>query len=164
MHSKMVQTYPLLPESQADENNIRFNVINRLSAQQLFAEHIWLQRFQQIPKQSVDLTSPIQQDQIKHQSIFLRSFEEFKQLRLAMDEKWHSLCQQLKPDDLNLSLSYTSTHAREVTAPLFSLLMHFFNHQAYQRHLILRLLLKEGIDLGINELIVPFARHLEYRN
>ncbi len=62
--------------------------------------------------------------------------------------------EDMQEADLDLVLHYARLNGEESDKPLFSVLMHFFNHQTHHRGQATTLLSQAGADVGVTDLLM----------
>ena len=116
---------------------------------------IWLRRFSahptNFPALAVlnDLPVPASLDQILFPDIRSLSAHR-KQLDQIILDWAHSITEP----DLDVVLGYTNMKNVAAKRNLFSLLMHFFNHQTHHRGQVTTLLSQAGVDVGVTDLLM----------
>lgn len=107
----------------------------------LFGDRVWLGRFTQTPF-SAKIGDELHSE-----------FAELQQEREKTDRQILAWVDQLSPDWLNRSLSYTSgVDGKTRTLPFWILVSHMFNHQTHHRGQLTTLLSQLGYDPGVTDL------------
>ncbi|WNZ22537.1 damage-inducible protein DinB [Leptolyngbya sp. NK1-12] len=107
----------------------------------LFGDRIWMGRLTRTPF-SAQLGEELYSD-----------FAELRQQRQITDWQILNWAQQLSPEWLNQSLTYTSgVDGKSRTLPHWLLVTHLFNHQTHHRGQLTTLLSQLGYDPGITDL------------
>jgi len=110
----------------------------------LLADSIWMGRFEGEPFAFRGL------DQELH-----ASFDELRTSRAAMDERIERWAQGLTDAALAAKLEFTSAITKRTHAPtLWTVVLHFFNHQTHHRGQLTTLLSQAGVDYGTTDLFL----------
>jgi uncharacterized damage-inducible protein DinB len=155
MNNKLLTAVQQLPAEQlyADRQAFFgsiFGTLNHL----LVADIIWLKRFSTHPANYTALTplqaiaTPERLDQQLYSE--LPGLSAYRQFLDTMINTWSA---SLTEADLDYVLSYTNMKGVAANKCLFSLIMHFFNHQTHHRGQISTLLTQAGVDLGVTDLL-----------
>jgi uncharacterized damage-inducible protein DinB len=112
----------------------------------LWADRMWMSRFADIPPPSQTIT----------QSVALHSdWDEFKVARVQFDGTIIGWADAIADDWLTGALTYHARSVgRDVSAPVWLLVAHFFNHQTHHRGQVHCMLTQAGIQPGVTDL--PF--------
>lgn len=109
----------------------------------LLADRIWLGRFTGEPFAVRALDQELYGD-----------FNELRRERAVTDEAIEAWVASLTEADFAGELSYTSIASPKARRyPLWFTVMHFFNHQTHHRGQVTTLLMQQGIDPGVTDLI-----------
>lgn len=109
----------------------------------LLADRIWLGRFRHRPFSVASLDQEICAD-----------FDELRREREATDAEILAWVESLSERALAEPFHFTSIVARaERAAPLWALVVHFFNHQTHHRGQLTTLLSQCGVDPGVTDLL-----------
>lgn len=159
IHTKLVQHFTKLSATSQLISDSRIIAIKHLLEDQLYADYFWIRHFARY------ISKPIIHPQFEaigfpKKTGTIESLEEYIVIRQSLDYTIRVLCEQMTQQDLDKLVQVECYNDLCRPKSLFHFLMHFFNHQAYLRQLVLKHLKKEGIDLGVDELIVPNAQNL----
>ena len=109
----------------------------------LVADRIWMARFTSQPFPGYKLDQQLYDD-----------FNELKAAREFEDVRILNWMLTQTEQDLSGNLHYTSiANPQPRTTPLWLALSHFFNHQTHHRGQITTLLMQQGIDPGVTDLM-----------
>ncbi len=155
MNQRLYEAAARLPEEilKADRRayfSSLFGTLNHLAV----ADTIWLKRFAAHPAQQGALVAmqalplPKALDQL-----LFSELDQLASYRKMLDALIVDWCATLQEADLDQVLHYANTRGVVSDKPLFSLLMHFFNHQTHHRGQASTLLSQAGVDLGVTDLL-----------
>lgn len=116
---------------------------------------IWLKRFAAHPAAHAAL-DPVRRLPMPA-SLDAMPFTDFAALaahRKMLDGAIEDWVQSLTDDDLGYVLHYANSKGVESDRLLFSLVLHFFNHQTHHRGQVSTLLFQAGVDVGVTDLLV----------
>lgn len=119
----------------------------------IVADLIWLKRFASHPAAFPSLQvlhtmkMPAKLDEKLH--IDLPSLSAQSQ---QLDQIIKAFTAEIKEEDLDLALAYETLAGEKMRKNMFSLLMHFFNHQTHHRGQVMTLLFQAGVDVGVTDL------------
>ncbi len=154
MNQKLYAACENLPAEVIAENRGAFfgsilGTLNHL----LVADTIWLKRFASTGIPALEIMNSISKPE-SLDSILFDKFEELKSRREEIDRIILDFSNQATETVLQSTISYKNFKGIESNKVLFSLLMHFFNHQTHHRGQITTLLSQLGIDVGITDLVM----------
>jgi len=118
------------------------------------ADTIWLQRFATLAAHAVAL------DAVRRRpaptglaQILFADFATLRVQRAELDAIIIAWAGTISPADLDGQLAYANTRGVAAQRNVFSLLMHFFNHQTHHRGQVTTLLSQAGVDVGMTDLL-----------
>ncbi|HET7544614.1 MAG TPA: DinB family protein [Polyangiaceae bacterium] len=79
------------------------------------------------------------------------NFEELRRERTLTDEELSAWVSELTPDRLAAPLAFVR-HGQRLSAPLWSVVAHVFNHQTHHRGQVTTLFMQQGCDPGVTDL------------
>ena len=83
------------------------------------------------------------------------SFDELRASRTAMDERIERWAHGLTDAALGAKIEFTSAITKRTHSPtLWTVVLHFFNHQTHHRGQLTTLLSQAGVDYGITDLFL----------
>ena len=83
------------------------------------------------------------------------SFDELRASRTAMDERIERWAHGLTDAALSAKIEFTSAITKRAHSPtLWTVVLHFFNHQTHHRGQLTTLLSQAGVDYGITDLFL----------
>lgn len=115
----------------------------------LLADRVWLARFTGVPVPE-GFMGPGGIRSLE-QELF-EDFEELRRERVRTDDELSAWVQALSPDRLAGPLVFTRRGQRQ-EAPLWWAAVHLFNHQTHHRGQVSTLLMQQGLDPGVTDLI-----------
>lgn len=134
---------PLSDEARKQDMGAFFRSIHGTLNHLLLADRLWMGRFTGEPFHAESLDQELYAD-----------FTELRAAREQEDQRILDWVASLTPDDLAGELSYTSMSKPQPRRyPLWFALSHFFNHQTHHRGQVTTLLMQQGIDPGVTDLI-----------
>lgn len=159
MNQKIYDAAANLPEETLKENRGAFfgsilATLNHLAV----ADTIWLKRLSSIFPPAWELEEAKQLPHI--QALDTTLFTDLASLldyRHKLDAMLQLLGNKAQDEALTTFVSYSDTKGNQHNKPLFSLLMHIFNHQTHHRGQITTLFSQVGVDVGVTDLnaLVP---------
>jgi len=82
-----------------------------------------------------------------------KTWAEFKEARLELDQLVSEWIQSLDDHSLQTSIHYASIKGIKAWQPLWILLTHLFNHQTHHRGQITTLMMQQGYDPGVTDMV-----------
>ena len=126
------------------ESGAPFNSIHGLLNHMLLADRVWLGRFQNKPFVVSSLSQELYVD-----------FAELKTERTKTNEEIIRWTAFLTSEALAGSFTFTPiSNPVERTMPLWTCVLHFFNHQTHHRGQLTALIEQAGFDCGVTDLLV----------
>ena len=121
----------------------------------IVGDTIWLQRFAMHPAHyaALDALSTSPSPQTLNQITFT-DLESCSVRRKMLDDVILRWADTIKPMDLDVTLAYVNMKGLPQHKNMFSLLMHFFNHQTHHRGQVSTLLSQRGIELYDTDLVL----------
>lgn len=107
----------------------------------LWADQVWLARFEGVPAPGGGTTTEIASE-----------FEPLRRLRTLTDQRILVFAERLTQEQLESAFSWTNSKGTTRTAPLYVLVAHLFNHQTHHRGQLTTLLSQLGLDVGVTDL------------
>lgn len=156
MNRKLYETAGKLTAAQLAENRGAFfgSVLGTLN-HIMVADTLWLQRFAsalpQHPELDVirQLPTPASLD-----ATLFDDFAALQQQREVLDAAILAFANSVTDDELAGLVRYKSLKGMPASRQLFSLLMHFFNHETHHRGQVTTLLSQGGLDVGVTDLVM----------
>lgn len=154
MNQKLYEACETLPAEVISENRGAFfgSILGTLN-HILVADTIWLKRFAANGIQALDVMNHTAYPE-SLDSILFENFRELKIRRQELDDIILTFANQVAETTLQNSISYKNFKGIASTKTLFSLLMHFFNHQTHHRGQVTTLLSQLNIDIGVTDLLI----------
>ena len=158
MNRKLYDAAAALPQDELARGRGAFfgsilGTLNHLLA----ADTIWLQRFAAHPVQSAawQALAPVRalDKPAGLDAALFTALAPMAAHRARLDGVIAAWAEALTEADLDLVLSYTRMNGETLSKPLFSVLMHFFNHQTHHRGQATTLLSQAGVDVGVTDLL-----------
>ena len=110
----------------------------------LLADRIWMGRFAQKPFPARSLDQELYAD-----------FDELRAQRERTDQAITEWVNSLRNADFDGQLSYTSiVNPQPRTCPFWLAALHFFNHQTHHRGQVTTLLMQNGVDPGVTDILL----------
>ncbi|HVY64758.1 MAG TPA: DinB family protein [Gammaproteobacteria bacterium] len=144
MNDRLYAVCSTLPdEERKRDRGAFFHSIHGTLNHLLLADRIWLGRFEGKPFAAKSL------DQELH-----ASFDALRTERVELDAHIRNWVHGLTEADLEATLRFRSiVSSAERSAPLWKLLVHFFNHQTHHRGQLTTLLSQAEVDYGVTDLM-----------
>ena len=121
-----------------------FGSIHRTLNHLLLADSVWMGRFEGKPFAFRSLDQEL-----------YASFDELRASRTAMDERIERWAHALTDAALSDKIEFTSAITKRTHSPtLWTVVLHFFNHQTHHRGQLTTLLSQAGIDYGTTDLFL----------
>ncbi len=118
------------------------------------ADIIWLRRFSQHPRQYPSLGSlPKLSSYTALDQLVANDIETLNKLRQELDRIIIQWCAEIAPADLEHSLEYFDTKGNLYNKNFGLLIQHFFNHQTHHRGQVSTLIVQQGVDVGVTDLL-----------
>ena len=162
MNAKVYEAAMKLPQEQiaADQKAFFKSILGTLN-HLVVADTLWLKRYLNHPACFAalavvkDWPTPTALDQI-----LFANMRDLDEHRKVMDKTILDFAASLSEQDLDVTLHYSSTKGIPFDKNFFSLLMHFFNHQTHHRGQTTTLLMQQGVDVGVTDLLmlIPDAK------
>lgn len=114
----------------------------------LLADRVWLSRFSGVPAPDGFMAPGIQS---LDQELFV-DFDELRRARTQTDEALSAWVAGLTEERLAGPLVYRRA-GQVVESPLWGSVAHLFNHQTHHRGQLTTLLLQQGVDPGVTDLV-----------
>jgi uncharacterized damage-inducible protein DinB len=154
MNQKLYEACAKLPAAVIAENRGAFfgsilGTLNHL----LVGDTVWLKRFASTGISALEVMNRVPHPE-SLDSILFDKFEELKTRREEIDQVILNFAVQVTETELQSTISYKSFKGVESKKVLFSLLMHFFNHQTHHRGQVTTLLSQLDIDFGVTDLLI----------
>ena len=119
----------------------------------LLADGVWLSRFTGVAFTPRDKHGEVIAVRALSQVLY-EDFEELKEQRSAMDERFQSWVATLTDDSLQREITYKTSAGSEQRNLLWHSLLHCLNHQTHHRGQITTLLTQLNVDVGDTDLII----------
>lgn len=109
----------------------------------MVADRLWLDRFEGHPSTITSLDEELYND-----------FDELTRHRAGADDRVDRVVASLTEATIASSITYRrmSGGGAEMTLPMATVMMHFFNHQTHHRGQASTLLMQCGVDVGVTDL------------
>lgn len=114
----------------------------------LLADRVWLSRFTGVAAPEGHIAPGIRS---LDQELYA-SFDELRRERRAADEELSAWTSGLTDARLSAPLVYVRA-GRSVEGPLWGVVAHLFNHQTHHRGQVTALLMQQGVDPGVTDLV-----------
>jgi uncharacterized damage-inducible protein DinB len=145
MNSKLyVACAALSDDERKHDRGAFFGSIHRTLNHLLLADSIWMGRFEGKPFPFRGLDQEL-----------YASFDELRANRTAMDERIERWAHGLTDAALSAKIEFTSAITKRTHSPtLWTVVLHFFNHQTHHRGQLTTLLSQAGVDYGTTDLFL----------
>lgn len=120
----------------------------------IVADTIWLYRIAHHPAEFPSL-SPVKSwfmPKALDQTV-VEDLESWWNRRCSIDRTIKEFVSEIKAEDLETYLHYTSIEGTSYCRPLKTVLLHFFNHHTHHRGQITTLMTQSGVDVGATDLL-----------
>jgi len=156
MNVKAYEAAMKLPDKElsCDRNAFFKSILGTLN-HLVVADTLWLRRYLNHPTcfPALDVVkdwpTPTALDQV-----LFADMRNLGEHRRVMDKTILDFTASLSEQDLDVTLHYSSTKGIPFAKNFFSLLMHFFNHQTHHRGQTTTLLMQQGVDVGVTDLLM----------
>lgn len=144
----------LAPEEIATDRGAYFGSILGTLNHLVTGDTIWLKRFAAHPSAAAVL-APVCRlpDPVSLAHAQFAALPALAERRGMLDQAILQWVAALTEEDLHLALRYANSKGVVSERNYFSLLMHFFNHQAHHRGQVTTLLTQAGVDVGTTDLL-----------
>jgi uncharacterized damage-inducible protein DinB len=136
----------LSEEARRQDRGAFFGSIHDTLSHLMWGDGMWMHRFANIPKPAGNIRESV--------SLY-PDWNGLKQVRKTMDDAIDTWSRSVDDDRLNGNLTWFSGAAnREVSKPLWQLVVHFFNHQTHHRGQVHAMLTQAGGKPGDTDLFL----------
>lgn len=144
----------LSPEAIRRDQGAFFKSILGTLNHNIVGDIIWLQRFAVHPRRFAALA--LLENRERPQALDQILSEDLTKLqtwRAQLDDVIMNWAAELSDDDLQTGLHYKNMQGIAQHKLLGSLIAHFFNHQTHHRGQLTTLLMQNGVDIGVTDLL-----------
>jgi uncharacterized damage-inducible protein DinB len=145
MNGKLYAACATMPDDERKrDRGAFFGSIHRTLNHLLLADSVWMGRFEGKPFAFRSLDQEL-----------YASFGELRASRSEMDERIERWAQGLTDTALAAKIEFTSAITKRTHSPtLWTVVLHFFNHQTHHRGQLTTLLSQAGVDYGTTDLFL----------
>jgi uncharacterized damage-inducible protein DinB len=145
MNGKLYATCMAMPDDERKrDRGAFFHSIHGTLNHILLADSVWMGRFEGKPFAFRGLDQEL-----------YASFDELHTSRAAMDERIERWAHGLTDAALAAKIEFTSAITKRTHTPtLWTVVLHFFNHQTHHRGQLTTLLSQSGVDYGTTDLFL----------
>ncbi len=141
-------------QRKADQGSF-FKSIHRTLTHLVLADKMWLRRF---VKQGFEFEAlPAELLAVPEGSDYASDLHpdwvDLKQTRDRLDVAIEQWLASMPPEFVSSTMRYANTKGVQRAHPAWQALTHFFNHQTHHRGQVTTLLMQQGVDVGVTDLI-----------
>ncbi len=161
VHTKLLDAICEFAEETTDPLDNDLHAVLTLMNQLVIADTIWLKRFVSKSPVCIDVMSTLHLDPVNNNAKDTLNHMALSHHRQLLDQTITRWSSSVSVRELDSSLHYYCTEGNQQIKNFFSVIMHFFNHQAFLRGKIIALLSMKNIHFHVSDLLVPHSSQLE---